>query len=165
MCSRPLSGLNRTAGAFMSPVGSCRASACVRAAPSVDENKFGGHRDCRLQTAINRALAGEDPVHASGGFPVSLFGLEPQSHVNAADHKYVFFQFDLTHCFPHQTAARCIDLTRLQRASKGSRQSTRRGGNNVIERCGAGFRDVRRNPVMGGDGAVDAEYDRLRLGR
>jgi hypothetical protein len=104
-------------------------------------------------------------VHAIGGFPVSLPGLKPQPHVNAADHEYIVFQFDLTYRFPYQASTRCIDLTRLQRASKGSRKSTCGGGDNVIKRRGAGFRDCGRNPVVLGDRAVDSENDRLRLGR
>ena len=104
-------------------------------------------------------------MNAIGGFPVSLLGLKPESHMNAADHEYIVLEFYLTQCFPNQAFVWCIDLTRLQRASKGSRQSTCRGSNNVIKRCGAGFRDSWRNSVMLGDGAVDAENDRLRLGR
>ena len=41
-----------------------RASTSAHHAPSVDENEFGGHRDYRLQSAIDRTLVGEDPVHA-----------------------------------------------------------------------------------------------------
>jgi len=104
-------------------------------------------------------------VHAIGGFPVNLLGFKPQSHVNPAYHEYIAFQFDLTYCFPHQASTRCIDLTRLQRASKGSRKSTCGGGDNVIKRRGAGFRDRGRNPVVLGNRAVDSENDRLRLGR
>ncbi len=55
--------------------------------PSIDENEFGGHHDCRLQSAIDRTLVGEDRVHAIGGLPVSLLGPKLQSHVNAADHE------------------------------------------------------------------------------
>ena len=66
------------------------------------EKEFSRHRDCRLQTAVDRTLIGEDPVHAIGGFPVSFLGLKPQSHVNAADHEYIVLQFYLTQCFPNQ---------------------------------------------------------------
>ena len=100
-------------------------------------------------------------MHAIGGLPVSLLGPKPQPHVNAADHKYIVLQLYLAHRFRHQAFAGCIDLTRLQRASKGSRQSTCRGSNNVIKRCGARFRDCGRNFVMLGDRAVNAENDRL----
>jgi hypothetical protein len=66
------------------------------------EKEFSRHRDCRFQTAIDRTLVGEDPVHSIGGFPVSFLGLKPQSHVNAADHEYIVLQFYLTQCFPNQ---------------------------------------------------------------
>jgi hypothetical protein len=74
-------------------------------APSVDENEFRGHHDRRLQSAIDRTLVGEDPVHAIGGLPVSLLGPKPQSHVNAADHEYILLQLYLTQRFPHQAIA------------------------------------------------------------
>ena len=41
-------------------------------------------------------------MHAIGGFPVSIGGLKPQSHVNAADHEHMFLQLYLTYCFPDQ---------------------------------------------------------------
>ena len=66
------------------------------------EKEFGRHRNCRFQTAIDRTLLGEDPVHAIGGFPLSFLRLKPQSHVNAADHEYIVLQFYLTQCFPNQ---------------------------------------------------------------
>jgi hypothetical protein len=74
-------------------------------APSVDEGEFGGHHDRRLQSAIDRTLVGEDPVHAIGGLAVSLLGLKPQPHMNAADHEDVVLQFYLTRCFRHQAIA------------------------------------------------------------
>jgi hypothetical protein len=96
---------------------------------------------------------------------VSLLGLKPQSHVNPAYHEYIAFQFDLTYCFPHQASTRRIDLTRLQRASKGSRKSTCGGRDNIIKRRGVRFRDCGRNPVVLGNRAVDSENDRLRFRR
>ena len=58
-------------------------------APSIDENEFGGHHDRRLQSAIDRTLVGEDPVHAIGGLTVSLLGPKLQPDVNAANHEYI----------------------------------------------------------------------------
>jgi len=49
----------------------------------------------------------------------------------------------------------------LQRASKGSRKSTRRGRDNVIERSGARLRNRRRDLVMLGDRAMDAKITRF----
>jgi len=69
------------------------------------EMELSRHRDCRFQTAIDRTLLGEDPVHSIGGFPVGPIGLKPQSHMDAANHEYVVLQFYLAHCFPHQAFA------------------------------------------------------------
>ena len=54
--------------------------------------------------------------------------------MNAPDDQYVVFKFDLTLRFGDKTTRRCIDLTRLQRASKGSSKSAGDCGDNVIQR-------------------------------
>lgn len=129
------------------------------------KDELGGHRDRRLQTSIDRALVGKNSVHTSGSLPMSIVSPKSQPYVNAPDHEYILLQFDLSHSFPHQLSSGCIDLTRLQRASKSSRQSTRRGRNNVIERGSSWVRDGRRNLVMLGDRAVDSKDHRLGFSR
>jgi hypothetical protein len=84
-----------------------------------------------------------------------LAGLQPQPHMNAPDDKYVFFQLDFTHRFAHQPSGGRINVTRLQRAPKGSGKSTCCRRDDVIECRGARLRD----------GAVDAKDYRLRFGR
>ena len=49
-------------------------------------------------------------------------------------------------------------MTRLQRASKGSSQSTGRGGDNVIQGSGVRLQDRRRHLVMLRYGAMHSEY-------
>jgi hypothetical protein len=56
-------------------------------------------------------------------------------------------------------------LTRLQRASEGSSQSTSRGGDNVIQGTGVRLQDGRRNLVMLRYGAMHSEYHGLLFGR
>jgi hypothetical protein len=85
--------------------------------------------------------------------------------VNAPDHEYILLQLDLSHRFPHQPSSGRINVTRLQRASKGARKSTRRGRDHVIERRSALFHNVRGNLVMFGDRAVDPEDHRLGFSR
>ena len=75
-------------------------------------------------------------MQANGGFPISFLSPQYQPHVNTPDHEHILFQLDLANRFSHQVSGR-IDLTRLQRASKGAGQSTRGSGDNVIERGGA----------------------------
>ncbi len=52
-------------------------------------------------------------------------------------------------------------MTRLQRASEGSGESTGGSGDNVIERSSVWLQDRRRDPVVFRHGAVHAEYYRL----
>ena len=78
---------------------------------------------------------------------MSFLSPEYQSHVNAPDHEHILFQLDLANRFSHEVPG-CIDLTRLQRASKGAGQSTRGSSDNVIERGGARLGNCRRNLVM-----------------
>jgi len=49
-------------------------------------------------------------------------------------------------------------LTRLQRASEGSGESTRCGGNNVIQGSGVGLQDCGWNLVVLSHRAMHAEY-------
>ena len=49
-------------------------------------------------------------------------------------------------------------MTRLQRASEGSGQSTRRGGDNVIQGSGVRLQDRRWNLVVLRHRAMHAEY-------
>ena len=55
-------------------------------------------------------------------------------------------------------------MTRLQRASKGSGESTGGSGDDVVERGGMGREGVRRYLIVLGDGAVDAEEHGLWFG-
>ena len=81
--------------------------------------------------------------------------------MNPADHQDVVLLFDLSDCIRYEPFVRCIDLTRLQRASKGSGQSTGGGRDYVVQCRGVRFQDVRRNLVVLGDRAVNTEDHRL----
>ena len=65
-----------------------------------------------------------------------------------------------------ETAVAGIDLTRLQRASKGADHSTRGRRDHVVDGRRMGFRKTRGiHFVVLRDRAVHAEHDRLRLTR
>jgi len=104
-------------------------------------------------------------MHTSRGLPMSSLSFQSHPHVNPPDHENVLLQLDLPHSLPDQASSGSIDVTRFQRASKGSRKSTSRGRDNVIERRSARVRDRWRNLVVLGDRSVDAEDHRLRFGR
>jgi hypothetical protein len=118
------------------------------------EDELGCHRDRCLQASVNRTFICKDAVHARSRLPMSFLSSQSHSHVNASDHKYILLELDLTHCFPDQAPGGRVDLTRLQRASEGSRQSTRCRRDHVIERGRPRFRDRRRDVVMPGYGTM-----------
>jgi len=96
-------------------------------------------------------------MHTAGGFPVRLRCSELQPHMNSPDDEDIVLQFDLTHRFRDKPFVRCVDLTRLQRASKGSGKSTGSRSNNVVEGCGVRFEHRPGHLVVFGDRSVDAE--------
>jgi len=79
------------------------------------QNELSGHAYGSPQAAEDRALIGKEAVHAVGGLPMTVFRLEPHSHMNVSDDEHVVLDFDLAERFGYQPVARCIDLTRLQR--------------------------------------------------
>ena len=99
-----------------------------------------------------------------GGFEVGRRSLEMEIDVDPADDQDAVLQLDFTDGFGDQPAPRSVDLARLQRASEGPRESTRRGGDDVVEGRRVGTEDLRRDLVMGRDGAVHPEDHRLVLG-
>ena len=91
-------------------------------------------------------------------------GFQFEGRVNAADDEDVILGFNFTDGLRDQTGIRCINLTRLQRASEGAGESTSGGGDDVVERGGVRIKDVRRDLVMFGDRAMHAEQHGRGLG-
>jgi hypothetical protein len=56
--------------------------------------------------------------------------------MNSADDEHALVYFDLADSFGNQLAIRCRNLTRLQRASKGSRKSTGGSRHYIVQGCG-----------------------------
>ena len=129
------------------------------------QNQLCAHHDRRFQATVNGAFIGEEAVNAAGSFPVSLLRPKLQPHMNAPDDQYVVLQFDLTLRFGDKTTGRCIDLTRLQRASKGSCKSAGGCGDNVIQRRRVRLQSRRWHLIMLGDCAVNPKCHRLRFRR
>jgi hypothetical protein len=96
-------------------------------------------------------------MHTAGSFPMCLRCAQFQPHMNAADDEDTILQLDFTHRFRDKAFVRCIDLTRLQRASKGSGKSTGSRGNNVVQGCSVRFEHRRGHFVVFGHCSVDAE--------
>ena len=77
--------------------------------------------------------------------------------MDAPDYQNVFLGLDFADGLGDQFCIRCIDLTRFQRASKGSGQSTGGGRHDVIQRGGVRLDDVFRNSIVFGDCPVHPE--------
>jgi hypothetical protein len=91
------------------------------------------------------------------------FEVKPQ--VDPANHKHIVFELNLADCFRKESIACRRNLARLQRASICASQSTGRCSHNVVEGRRVRLRHVGGNSVMLGDRPVNAEDDRLLLGR
>jgi len=118
-----------------------------------------------LQRAIYRTIVRIEPVHTFRRLPRILGRREMHLHMYPADHKNVILRFQFANGFRVQPALAGRDFTRLQRASEGSRKSTRRRGHDVVQRCRVRLVHPLRHLVMLGNGAMDAEHDRLFLRR
>ena len=104
-------------------------------------------------------------MDAPGRFPLTGIRFELQNSVNAANDQNAAFSFDLANRFRYQPFIRSINLTRLQRASKGAGQSTSRRRHNVIERRRVRLQNIWRDFVMFRHRAMDTENHGRRLGR
>ena len=83
--------------------------------------------------------------------------------MDAPYYEHTFVLLDFTHSLGHKPVDRRGNLTRLQRASKGSGESTSRRGDDIVERGGMRREGIRRNLIMLGDCAMDSEDHRRRL--
>ena len=119
------------------------------------------HRDRRFERAIDRTLSAKKPWTRVAVPLCDSCGLQFQDDVDAADHEHIVLQLNFADRFRHQSLIRSIYLTRLQRASEGSGQSTRRGSDNVIQGSGVRFQNRGRNLVVLRHRAMHSEYDRL----
>ena len=91
-----------------------------------------------------------------------LFRNESHGDINPANHQYAIFGFNFSGYIRSQTSATRIDMTRLQRASKGAEHSTRGGRDHVVNRGRMRLRKLSWvDFVVLGDGAVYAEGHRL----
>jgi hypothetical protein len=77
--------------------------------------------------------------------------------MDTPDHQHTILFFDFPDRLGDQPVYRGGYLTRLQRASKGSSESTRGGCDDVIERGRMGREGVRRHFIVLGDGPVNAK--------
>ena len=83
--------------------------------------------------------------------------------MNPLDHQHAIFFLDFTHGLAYKAVDRSGNLTRLQRASKGAGQSTGSRGHDVVERCGVGWKGIRRHFIVIRDRPVHAKQHGRRF--
>jgi hypothetical protein len=109
-------------------------------------------------------VVGVETVHPLRGFPLPGIGLQPQLDVDPFDDQDLPFELDLSGRLANEEPFTGRNLTRLQRASEGSGQSTRCGRDHVVEGRGVLFILPRLRAVVSGDRPVCPEPDRMGLG-
>ena len=83
--------------------------------------------------------------------------------MDSLDHQHTFFFFNFANGVAGQPVDGCGNLTRLQRAPEGAGQSTGSRGDDIVQRGCVGWKSVGWHFVMCSDGAMDSEYNGLRL--
>jgi hypothetical protein len=90
---------------------------------------------------------------------------KPVLHRDALDHEHAIVILDLADRLDLVALRIDFDLTRLQRAREGARQSAAGGGHNVVERRRVRRVLVRLDAIVLGDLRMHSEEHRLLLGR
>lgn len=85
--------------------------------------------------------------------------------MDTANDQNPVFRLDLADNFTDKLPPAGIDLTRLQRASKGSNQSAAGGRYDIVKCCGMGRKVNRADAIVFSDCAMYAEMNRLLFGR
>jgi hypothetical protein len=84
---------------------------------------------------------------------------------DSLDHQYLVLDDDVAFSVAREPTSARLDPARLQRAPEGARESTRGGGDDIIERSSVLWILSRRRPVVLPNFTMCAEHDRIRLSR
>ena len=98
-------------------------------------------------------------MHSLGRLPVLGSRPQAQDYVNAPDDQHSTLGLHFTRRIRRQLPRRGINLTRLQRASKGPGESARRCRDDVVQRGRMGFEDTGRHFVVLCHRAMYSEED------
>jgi hypothetical protein len=100
-----------------------------------------------------------------GGLALAGLELEVVTDPDPLDDQDTVLDLDLAPGLGAKPPFAGRDLARFQRAPEGAGESAGRRRDHVVERGRVGLLLGHVDPVVAGDRAVDAEQDRLRLGR
>lgn len=106
-----------------------------------------------------------DAVDALGRLPMFRGDLQPVADVDSLQDEDASLDLDFTHGGRNESFVAGGNLTRLQRASQSSGQSSGGGSNHVIDGRGMRIVNVGVDFVVLGHGSVDSEEHRLLLRR
>jgi hypothetical protein len=84
------------------------------------QHELRGYVDSSLDRSGHGTMFGVHVVYPFDGIPVGFVRLQMVDHVNAFNHEYIVFLFDLTGRLGPEIPVTGVNLTRFQRASKGS---------------------------------------------
>jgi len=112
-----------------------------------------------MDRSVDRTRLREEAVDALRRLALRGLGLEQHLDMNPFDDQHVPFQLHFAGGFRDELPGGRGDLTRLQRASKGPGQSTRRGGHQVVERGGVRLVSAGLGAVVLGDRAMGTELE------
>ena len=116
------------------------------------------------KAAVDGTPIGEDSMDALDRGADIFLSLQREFDVNTADDEYTVFVLYLPAHIRGEPPITRIDLTRLQRATKGSEHSAAGRGNDIVDRGGMGFRQVLFvNSVVPRNFVVNAEYHGIRF--
>ena len=130
----------------------------------LEELKLGGDVDCALEAACDRAEPSVERVHPRSFLSAFLGDREPVAHVDAFDDQHAVLCLDLANGLDLIALGIDLDLTRLQRAGEGARQSAAGGGHYVVQCRGVGWVLLRPDAVVLGHLGVHAEHNGRVLG-
>ena len=100
-------------------------------------DQLGADVDAGADAARHGAVVGVETEHpVDFGAVDVLLGGETVGHPDALDDQRVSLELDLTNCFGTETTVSGGDAPCFQGAPEGADQSTARGRDDIIQRCG-----------------------------
>ncbi len=108
-------------------------------------------------------MLGVKAVYALNDFPGFRWRDNMINNVNAPDHRHAVFRLDFASDVSRQLFIACVDIARLQRASKSAGESTTGSGNDVVKRGCVWLDNFRLEAVVFSNRTMHAEADRLWL--
>ena len=125
------------------------------------QSVVGRDLDGCFQGPVNRAIPGVHGVHPLDGLLLAWIRLNPVADVDPPDNEHSVFGLNFTSDFSCELTVAGVNLTRFQRASQCTGESTTRGRNHIIQGGRPWVEVIRSQAVVPGHVAVHPESDGL----